>query len=110
MTEVEESPLVEKTVSEQVDQEVTKATNKVIETTSDKTPWARYAIIGLCVLVLLYAIYYIYCRFMENSVAEPFVQGQERSDTVTDYNLHEAVEELQSMQKKILSKLSQMFD
>ena len=62
----------------------------------------RYVLNDHFVLVCL--LYYAYVQFTENSNA----QDQEKNDDpVDDFNLREAIQELQEMQKKILGTLSE---
>ena len=64
--------------------------------------YMRYVLNDHFVLVCL--LYYAYVQFTENSNA----QDQEKNDDpVDDFNLREAIQELQEMQKKILGTLSE---
>lgn len=64
------------------------------------------AVIIVAVVVAL--LYYGYNRFVTNSISEPFVEGQrqERSDTVSDYNLSDAIKKLERIQSNVLKQLS----
>jgi len=67
-----------------------------------------YVFYGLVVLGIVLLAWYAYGRFVENSISEPFVEGQrqERGDPIMDFNLHEAIKDLERMQKKVLQRLS----
>ncbi len=71
-----------------------------------------YIFIGVLSVVLILLLYYAYNRFVENSLNEPFSEGneQERDDPVDDFNLREAIRELQNIQKRVLSTLSENSD
>lgn len=71
-----------------------------------------YVFIGFLSVVLILLLYYAYCRFVENSVEEPFVKGQtqERDDPVIDFNLRESIKELQNLQRNIMSTISENSD
>jgi hypothetical protein len=68
-------------------------------------PKSKYTYIILAVVVFV-VLYYAYTKFYKN--AEEFTEetASERTDPVSDFNLREAINELETMQKKILSKLS----
>lgn len=70
----------------------------------------KYFIYGLCVVIIVMACYYAYQQFVENQdKPDAFVKGltQERDDPVMDYNLHEAIDDLEKKQQAILQTLSQ---
>jgi cytochrome c-type biogenesis protein CcmH/NrfG len=82
-------------------------------TTDDKegdkeNPTVKYVLYGIATVCLFLLAYYAYNRFQDNKSDENFVEGnrQERDDPIADYNLHEAVQELEEAQKKITSRLS----
>jgi hypothetical protein len=77
-------------------------------TESSDSNVVTYVLIGVCIIVVVLLIYYAYKRFIKNSIKDPFTKGQEqeRDDPVVDFNLREAVLELQDMQKQILKTLS----
>ena len=93
--------------------EVTKVNDNVNEKSDDKpsdiiqvtkTEINSYVLIGVLAFVLVCLLYYAYVQFTENSNA----QDQEKNDDpVDDFNLREAIQELQEMQKKILGTLSE---
>ena len=81
--------------------------------TTDDCPWysskgtkkSKYNYIILAVVVFI-VLYYAYNRFYKNSEEFTEVNSAERSDPVSDFNLREAINELEHMQKKIISGLS----
>lgn len=88
-----------------------KTTN--LETTdAEATSVYNYVFIAVLCVVLLLLLYYAYCRFAENSVEEPMVAGQkqERDDPIIDFNLREAIKELQTLQRNIMSTISDNSD
>lgn len=106
------TPAPEATPSSLTESSIQSAdTTKSVETTKsdEKTTVGTYIFIGVLSLVLIALIYYAYNRFVENSVEEPFTDGveQERDDPVVDFNLREAIADLNGMQQKVLSGLSE---
>lgn len=85
---------------------------KISAEKDDSASTYNYVFIGVLSVVLILLLYYAYCRFAENSVEEPFVKGQtqERDDPVVDFNLREAIRELQNIQKKVISTISDNSD
>ena len=96
--------------------EITKDINNNVTNTPKKEedcPWysgplqskSKYTYIILAVVVFV-VLYYAYTKFYKN--AEEFTEetASERTDPVSDFNLREAIHELETMQKNILSKLS----
>jgi cytochrome c-type biogenesis protein CcmH/NrfG len=81
-------------------------------TTDDSASMYNYIFVAVLSVVLILLLYYAYCRFAENSVDEPFVKGQtqERDDPVIDFNLREAIRELQNIQRNIMSTISDNSD
>jgi cytochrome c-type biogenesis protein CcmH/NrfG len=77
----------------------------------DKTESNIYSYVFTAVLavVLIFLLYYAYCRFAENSVTEPYVKGQEqeRDDPVVDFNLRESIKELQNLQRQVMKTISE---
>lgn len=63
-----------------------------------------YIIIALVVFVVLY---YAYHKFYKN-IDDQFIGDAvaEKTDPVSDFNLREAINDLENMQKQIISKLS----
>lgn len=80
--------------------------------TEEKNSTYTYIFIGLFIVVLMLLIYYAYNRFVTNTITEPMTKGteQERDDPVVDFNLREAIRDLQNIQKNILSTLSENSD
>jgi uncharacterized membrane protein YukC len=68
-----------------------------------------YFTFGVIIICVLYILYHAYHKFVCNS-KESFIKGneQERTDTVVDFNLREAVKELENLQNSILSKVSNL--
>lgn len=78
---------------------------------NDKDPTlVRYVFIGVLTVTLIVLLYYAYNRFVLNSIEEPMTKGleQERDDPVVDFNLREAIRDLQGIQQKVLSSLSEI--
>ena len=75
---------------------------------SESSSWGSYIFTGIAVVVLLYTCWYAYGKFVENSCAEPFVKGltQERDDPVVDFNLRDAIKQLEGTQRNILQRIS----
>jgi hypothetical protein len=75
---------------------------------SEKTNITTYLIIGISIIAVILLLIFAYKKFIDNSDSEPFVKGlqQERDDPVMDFNLNEAIKELEGLQKKVLQKLS----
>lgn len=83
------------------------------EETAEKANTYNYIFIGVLAVVLILLLYYAYGRFTENSSeGEGFVKGntQERDDPVIDFNLREAIQELQALQRNIMSTISDNSD
>lgn len=78
-------------------------------TKNDDNSLYSYVFIGVLAVVLILLLYYAYGRFVENSIKDPFTDGtqQERDDPVDDFNLRDAIKELQNIQKKVVSTLSE---
>jgi hypothetical protein len=72
----------------------------------------KYILIGVITISLVLLVYYAYARFIDNSLTEPMSKGveQERDDPVVDFNLREAIKNLQNIQKNVLSTLSDVSD
>ena len=68
-----------------------------------------YIFIAVLSVALIVLLYYAYSRFTINAKGEKFTKGteQERDDPVIDFNLREAIRELQGLQTKVLSTLSE---
>ena len=79
---------------------------------TQSTSTYNYIFIGVLSVVLILLLYYAYSRFVENSVEEPFTKepAQERDDPVIDFNLREAIKELQALQRNIMSTISDNSD
>lgn len=76
---------------------------------AEEKPWLTYVFIGVLTVALVLLLYYAYGRFVSNSIEEPMTKGleQERDDPVVDFNLREAIKDLQGMQQRVLSTLSE---
>jgi len=79
---------------------------------SDSNSKYKMVFTGILILVLIALLYYSYNRFVTNKITEPMTKGveQERDDPVIDFNLREAIKELQNIQKNVLSTLSEASD
>ncbi len=90
---------------------VGKAESNTTTDAGDKesTSIYNYIFIGVLAVALICLLYYAYCRFSENSTTEPFTKGtaQERDDPVIDFNLREAIKELQNTQRQIMKTISE---
>ncbi len=84
----------------------------VTKSTTEKEPENKsvltYVFIGVLIISLVLLMYYAYNRFVANSLAEPMTKGteQERDDPVIDFNLREAIKDLQNIQQRVLNSLS----
>jgi uncharacterized membrane protein YukC len=98
----------EKIVEKSVDDTTTPLENTV--DTGKKTAGITFnwILIAVCIILVVLLIYYGYNRFVSNSVNEPYISGnkQERDDPVVDFNLSEAINELELIQRKIVNNLS----
>ena len=76
---------------------------------AEETSWLTYVFIGVLTVALVLLLYYAYGRFVSNSIEEPMTKGveQERDDPVVDFNLREAIRDLQGIQQRVLSTLSE---
>ncbi len=68
-----------------------------------------YIFAAVLSVVLILLLYYAYSRFVTNTIEEPMTKGteQERDDPVIDFNLREAIKDLQNMQKNVMATLSE---
>lgn len=112
MTEVVKSDTTEVTKNE-TDTSVTKSesTNAVDAADSQKseTNWGRIVMVGILVALVICLLWYGYCKFVSNQkIKEKMTKDAEgeRDDPVVDFNLRESIMELEDMQKRILSGLS----
>ena len=78
----------------------------------ESRPVFRYVMIGVITIALVLLVYYAYSRFVENSVNDGTSKNaeQERDDPVTDFNLREAIKNLQNIQNNVLKTLSEVSD
>jgi ABC-type arginine transport system permease subunit len=85
----------------------TSITESGISESTNNTYTYIFAAVLSVVLILL--LYYAYSRFITNTVEEPMTKGteQERDDPVIDFNLREAIKDLQNMQKNVMATLSE---
>lgn len=76
---------------------------------AEEKSWLTYVFIGVLTVALVLLLYYAYGRFVSNSIEEPMTKGveQERDDPVVDFNLREAIRDLQGIQQRVLSTLSE---
>jgi hypothetical protein len=72
-----------------------------------ETSYLKY-IVGFVVVAVIVAVgYFAYGHFMQNKKETVAV---EKDEPIIDFNLREAIKELQTMQNKILKTLSQSYD
>lgn len=71
---------------------------------ADITPISTYIFVGLAVTVLFLAIYYAYGKFIENSQMTDSDIPQDKP--VSNFDLNIAIDELEKIQRNVLSKLS----
>jgi cytochrome c-type biogenesis protein CcmH/NrfG len=114
---VEESQDPQESISENQNTPDNKSTDN--KSTDNKSTddaqggsWTKYIFIGVLTVVLILLVYYGYETFIKNSSKETCTKGveQERDDPVIDFNLREAIRDLQTIQKNVLSTLSQTMD
>lgn len=76
---------------------------------AEEKSWLTYVFIGVLTVALVLLLYYAYGRFVSNSIEEPMTKGveQERDDPVVDFNLREAIRDLQGIQQRVLGTLSE---
>ena len=93
-------------------QKVEPVVEKDTDPDADASPVARYVMIGVITIALVLLVYYAYSRFIDNSISEPMAKGveQERDDPVVDFNLREAIKNLQNIQRNVLKTLSNVSD
>jgi len=106
---VEES---QESISEKQNTTDNKSTDNKSTDDTQGGSWSKYIFIGVLTVVLILLVYYGYETFVKNSSKETFTKGveQERDDPVIDFNLREAIRDLQTIQKNVLSTLSQTMD
>ena len=68
-----------------------------------------YFYIVIFILILLFFTYFAYVKYAKNSNGENFVnvQEQERSDYSIDFDLRKSIDELNVLQNKIMSNISE---
>ena len=95
--------------TQSVTQEIPQST-PLPATEPSKKNTGTYIFIGILTIALMLLLYYGYNRFVMNTLKEPMTTDQtpERDDPVIDFNLREEIKDLQRMQKKILSGLSEV--
>jgi len=72
---------------------------------TNKEDKKKYTYIAIAILVAV-ILYYAYNKFYKNSEEFTETTSSERTDPINDFNLREAINELEKMQKTIISKLS----
>ncbi len=87
--------------------------SNTLETKSETKSEFSWATIGYACLVLAFVLllFYVYDKWQESEDVddeEGFVEGnrQERTDPQNDFNLQEAIQELENMQENVLKTLS----
>lgn len=87
------------------------ASNPASADSEDKSVYT-YIFIAILAVCLMLLLYFAYGRFVSGSVEESMTKGaeHERDDPVIDFNLREAIRELQNMQKQVLATLSDSTD
>ena len=79
--------------------------------TSNNLMWVtlKYFIYAVLIIGSIYLIYYLYNRQKsQQTTSDTFVKGNtpERDDVIADFNLHEAIKDLEKSQQNILKNLS----
>jgi hypothetical protein len=70
-----------------------------------------YIFVGVLVAVLLLLLYYAYGRFVSNSKKKCKKNADDNADDeVLDFNLREAIRELQQIQIRVMGTLSEQSD
>ena len=83
---------------------VKKDANKTED--DDSKPIGRYIMIGVITIALVLLVYYAYSRFIDNSSTGSTPKDTERDEPITDFNLREAIKNLQNIQRNVLKTLS----
>lgn len=95
-------------------QNISQQQNNAVQDTTlnpdedNKNTIMYYVIISVVVIVVIYAIWFSYGKFKENSSKDGFIKNlqQERSDTEVDFNIADAIDELNRLQEGYIKKLS----
>lgn len=74
---------------------------------SEKQP-TNWILVGVLAVVLIILVYYGYQKFNANKECMAVSQEGERDDPVADFNLREAIRDLQNKQAKVMKTLSNM--
>ena len=74
--------------------------------TLSKTSLLTLAKYAICILLIAGVVYYAYMQFTGNIEGYTKDLEPEKSDVASDFNLHNAIDELKKMQANILSTLS----
>jgi hypothetical protein len=75
--------------------------------TNEKQP-TNWILVGVLAVVLIVLVYYGYQKFNTNKDYMAASQEAERDDPVADFNLREAIRDLQNKQAKVMKTLSSM--
>lgn len=78
---------------------------------SKNKSWMFWGLVILLVIILIISLYKAY-NVWQDAQQEGFTKNQEseRTDTAVDFNLRNAIQELESIQKKTMSGLSESPD
>lgn len=74
--------------------------------TLSKTSLLTFVKYAVCILLIAAVVYYAYTQFAGNIEGYTKDLEPEKSDVASDFNLHNAINELKKMQANILSTLS----
>lgn len=87
--------------------------NSLIDTKPKENSVSTYIFVAVMIIIVIFLIYYGYNKFVTNKNSKEGISKgstQERDDPVVDFNLREAIRDLQNIQKRVLSTLSEATD
>ncbi len=93
--------------------QVESQVENVIQVDTEKSNLITYCLISALVIGVLYIIYIAYEQFVKKSKSEEKFTKKPQDDEdnpVIDFNLQESISELQTIQAKTVSQLSQETD
>lgn len=98
---------LDKETEKDVEKDVEKEGNKDSDTNTTYTI-GKYILIGICVLLICFVLYYAYKTFLSNSDTDEIVNKKNKtSETASsNYDLRNAIKKLKNMQDRILRNIS----
>jgi flagellar basal body-associated protein FliL len=98
-------------------QEQTKSVENLLPSEGSKRSITTYIFIGLCIFIVILAVYYAYGRFYASNDDEHSEESSDKKDKkdkskslsdemVIDYNLAETIDALEQKQRQILQRLT----